>query len=129
MLLAIDYFRLTRRHVAPGAQAQRAIREIVVDKQTQIYGISIVTLSKKAIYSLKLALAVTLAYGVGLSMDWEQPRWAAITITLMALTTVGQSLNDAIERMFGTALAGFMIITLLALFSQDRWLYMFFLSA
>jgi uncharacterized membrane protein YccC len=48
-----------------------------------------VTLSRKAIDSLKTALAITIAYAIALHMDWEQPRWAAITITLVSLATIG----------------------------------------
>jgi len=78
-----------------------------------------VTISRKAIDSLKIAL----------HMDWEQPRWAAITIALVSLPTIGLSLNDAIERIFGTITAGLMALALVALFGQDRWLYMLTLSA
>ena len=39
-------------------------------------------LSRKATDSHKAALSITIAYGIALHMDWEQPRWAAITIAL-----------------------------------------------
>ena len=85
--------------------------------------------SRKAIESFKTALAITIAYGIALHMDWEQPRWAAITIALASLSTIGQSLNNAIERIIGTVTAGLVTLLLVGLFGQDRWLYMLSLSA
>lgn len=87
------------------------------------------TLSRNAIDSLKTALAITIAYAIALQLDWEQPRWAAITVALVSLATIGLSLNNAIERIFGTITAGLMTLVLLALFGQERWLYMLSLSA
>ena len=43
--------------------------------------------------SFKTALAMTVAYGIALSMDWDKPMWAAFTVAFISLATVGQSLN------------------------------------
>ncbi|MGB5466117.1 MAG: FUSC family protein, partial [Sedimenticolaceae bacterium] len=79
--------------------------------------------------AFKTALAVVLAYGIALSMDWEKPMWAAFAITFISLATVGQSLHKGALRMLGTLVAGVVSLTLVALFPQERWWLMVFLSA
>jgi uncharacterized membrane protein YccC len=87
------------------------------------------TLSTKTKESIKTALAMTIAYGIALSMDWDRPYWAGFAVAFVSLTTVGQSMNKAALRMFGTLVAMGVSLTLIALFSQERWLFMLFLSA
>ncbi len=86
------------------------------------------TLSRKAKEATKTTLAMTIAYGVGLSMDWDRPYWAGIAVTFVSLGMVGQSINKAALRMSGTVLAMVVALTLVAWFAQDRWLFMLFLS-
>ncbi len=52
-------------------------------------------LSIKAKEAIKTALAMTVAYGIALSMDWDRPYWAGFAIAFISLDTVGQSLNKA----------------------------------
>ena len=52
--------------------------------------------------SIKTALAMTLAYGIGLQMGWDRPYWAGFAVAFISLATVGQSLNKATLRMLGT---------------------------
>jgi uncharacterized membrane protein YccC len=86
------------------------------------------TLSTKAKESIKTALAMTIAYGIALSMDWANPYWAGFAVAFVSLSTFGQSFNKAAMRMFGTLVAAVVALTLIALFPQDRWLFMVFLS-
>jgi len=86
-------------------------------------------LSTKTKESIKTALAMTIAYSIALSMDWDRPYWAGFAVAFVSLTTVGQSMNKAALRMFGTLVAMVVSLTLIALFSQERWLFMLFLSA
>jgi uncharacterized membrane protein YccC len=79
--------------------------------------------------AFKTALAVVLAYGIALSMDWEKPMWAAFAVAFISLATVGQSLHKGALRMLGTLVAGVVSLTLVALFPQERWWLMVFLSA
>jgi len=81
-------------------------------------------LSDRVKAAVKTALAVVLAYGVALSMDWEKPYWAAFTVAFCSLATVGESLNKGLLRLSGTFLGGVAAITLIALFPQDRWLFL-----
>ncbi len=64
--------------------------------------------------AIKIALAMTLAYAVALSMDWDKPMWAGIVVAMVSLSTVGQSLSKGALRMAGTLLAAAFSLTLLA---------------
>jgi len=79
--------------------------------------------------AIKTALAMTIAYGIALQMNWDKPYWAGFAVAFVSLATVGQSFNKAAMRMFGTLVASVAALTLIAYFAQDRWLFMLFLSA
>src|SRR5499427_1593357 len=85
-------------------------------------------LSDRVKTAVKTALAVVLAYGVALSMDWEHAYWAAFTVAFCSLSTVGESLNKGLLRLSGTVLGGVAAITLIALFPQDRWQFLIGMS-
>ncbi|MGD9175687.1 MAG: FUSC family protein, partial [Desulfobacterales bacterium] len=87
------------------------------------------TLSTRTKESFKTGLAMTIAYGIALSMDWEKPYWAGFAVAMISLTTAGQSLNKAALRMLGTLGTTIVALVLIALFAQDRWPFMLFLSA
>ncbi len=86
------------------------------------------TLSVKAKESIKTALAMTIAYGIALSMDWDRPYWAAFAVAFVSLATVGESMSKAALRLLGTVTTAVIALTLIALFAQERWLFMVFLS-
>jgi uncharacterized membrane protein YccC len=73
--------------------------------------------------AFKIALSMTIAYGVALSLNWENPHWAGFSIAFCSLMTSGESLEKGLLRTFGTFGAVFISLTLLALFPQDRWIY------
>ena len=87
------------------------------------------TLSSRTKESIKTALAMTIAYGIALSMDWDRPYWAGFAVAFVSLATIGQSINKAALRMFGTLVAMVVALTLIALFAQERWLFILTLSA
>ena len=87
------------------------------------------TLSRKSKEAIKTALAMTIAYGIALKMDWDKPYWAGFAVAFVSLATVGQSFNKAAMRMFGTLVATVVALLLIAFFPQERWLFMFFLSS
>lgn len=78
--------------------------------------------------AFKTALAITIAYGVALWMDWDKPMWAAFAVAVISLETVGQSLQKGALRLSGTFAAVGVAFLLLALFPQDRWLFILCLS-
>ena len=59
-------------------------------------------LSDRVKTAIKTALATVLAYGVALSMDWENAYWAAFAVAFCTLSTVGESLNKGLLRLSGT---------------------------
>ena len=78
--------------------------------------------------SIKTALAMTLAYGIGLQMGWDRPYWAGFAVAFVSLGTVGLSVNKATLRMVGTVVGAIVALTLIGLFAQQRWLFILFLS-
>jgi uncharacterized membrane protein YccC len=86
------------------------------------------TLSRKAKEAIKTALAMTVAYGISLSLGWDKPMWVGFAVAFVSLATVGQSLNKAALRMMGTLLAIVVSLAIIGLFAQDRWLFILFLS-
>ena len=68
------------------------------------------------------ALAITIAYGIVLAMDWEKLYWAGFAVAFVSLSTVGQSFNKVAMRMFGTV--GIIVaLLLISLFPQERWYF------
>src|SRR5215471_15756566 len=85
-------------------------------------------LSDRVKTAIKTALAIVLACGVALSMDWGHSYWAAFAVAFCTLSTVGESLNKGLLRLSGTLLGSLAAITLIALFPQDRWQFLFGMS-
>lgn len=85
-------------------------------------------LSTRAKEAIKTALAMTIAYGIALSMNWDKPMWAGFAVAFVSLSTSGQSLNKAALRVVGTLVGVVMALTFIALFIQDRWLFILFVS-
>ena len=87
------------------------------------------TFATKAKEPFKVALAMVIAYGIALQMNWANPYWAGFAVAFVSLATVGQSFNKGAMRMFGTLVGAVAALTLIALFPQERWLFMLSLSA
>jgi len=85
-------------------------------------------LSVTAKESIKTALAMTIAYGIALSMDWDTPMWAGFSVAFVSLPMTGHSLNKSAMRMLGTMVAAIASLSIIALFPQDRWLFISALS-
>ena len=86
------------------------------------------TLSIRTKESIKTALAMTIAYGIALSQDWDTPMWAGFAIIFISQPSSGASFNKSAMRILGTLVAGAASLILIALFPQDRWLFIFALS-
>jgi transcriptional regulator GlxA family with amidase domain len=44
--------------------------------------------------SLKFALAMVITYAIALSMDWEKPVWAGLSVAFCSLATTGESIRQ-----------------------------------
>lgn len=71
--------------------------------------------------ALQTALAMVLAYGVSLAMDWPKPVWAGLAIAMCSLGTTGESMQKGVQRVLGTLLAVPVALLIVSLFAQDRW--------
>jgi uncharacterized membrane protein YccC len=63
--------------------------------------------------AVKTALAMVLAYGVALSMNWDNAYWAGFSVAFCSLSTVGESLNKGLLRLSGTFLGGVVTLALI----------------
>lgn len=70
---------------------------------------------------LRTALAVVLAIGVALSMDWQRPQWAGIAVMSISQDSEAATLGKGRLRLAATVGAAVSAITMIALFPQDRW--------
>ncbi|MEP6391478.1 MAG: FUSC family protein [Halioglobus sp.] len=76
-------------------------------------------------YAIKTALALMLAYMLPMALGWPQPQTAATTVMLIAATgMVSESLQKGVLRVIGTLIGAIVGLTLIALFPQDRMLYL-----
>lgn len=71
---------------------------------------------------------MVITYGIALSMGWEKPFWAGLSVAFCSLATAGESIDRGIQRFVGTILAGVAVLSLMALFPQDRWLFLLSMS-
>ncbi|MHC5009069.1 MAG: FUSC family protein, partial [Planctomycetota bacterium] len=79
--------------------------------------------------AFKLALSMTLFYWLALWMNWDMPKYGGLAIALISLGTTGASLHKGVLRLVGTT-AGLAVGMLgLALFAQDRWGTLLFLTS
>ncbi|MEH6590983.1 MAG: FUSC family protein [Halioglobus sp.] len=86
-------------------------------------------LSDKIKFAIKTALSLTLAYMIPMALGWAQPQTAAITVMLIAATgALSESLQKGVLRVIGTLAGAAIGLTLIALFPQNRMLYLAALS-
>jgi len=89
----------------------------------------IFSLSKKMKFAIKVSLSLTLAYMMPLAMGWNQAQTAAITVMLIATSgLVSESIVKGAMRLFGTVIGGVIGLSLIAIFPQDRLVYLVVLS-
>ena len=86
------------------------------------------TLSREVKNAIKLALALTIAYGISFYQDWANPYWAAFAIIFTNHSALGQSVGKAIQRLAGTIIATIFAFIIMALFIHNQWLFMLALS-
>lgn len=86
-------------------------------------------LSDKMKYAIKVSLSMTLAFLIPLWQGWEQATTGAITIMLIAATGgIKESISKGALRLIGTVIGAMIGMGLIALFPQERMLYLLALS-
>lgn len=90
--------------------------------------LAVPSISRTTKESLKTAVAMVVTYTIALSAGWDKSMWAGLAVALVSQQTLGLSLNKAALRMLGTLAAIVVALTLIALFPQQRWLFMGCLS-
>ena len=68
--------------------------------------------------AFKLALSMTLFYWLALWMNWDLPKFGALAIIVVSLSTTGASLNKGVMRVAGTGLGSLAGFFLLSWFAQ-----------
>ncbi|MDR9831201.1 FUSC family protein [Vibrio sp. FNV 38] len=75
--------------------------------------------------AIKVALTLSLSIGLAIFFQWEKPYWAGIAVIVLALNeTFGHSMQKGRNRILGTLLGITVGITLVSLFSQDRFIFL-----
>ena len=69
--------------------------------------------------AFKLALSMMLFYWLALAMDWDLPKFGALAIVVISLSTTGASFNKGFMRVAGTGLGALAGFVLLSWFSQS----------
>lgn len=83
------------------------------------------TLSPRAKTAIKVATSLTLAFILPMALGWSQPQTAAITVMIIAAAgDTRQSLLAGTLRLAGTLAGAVIGLTLVALFAQERMLYL-----
>lgn len=86
-------------------------------------------LSSKFKFATKVSLSIVLAYLIPMSMGWNQPSTAAMTIMVIASANgVHESISKGMIRIVGTVIGAAVGLALIALFPQERLLYLLSLS-
>ncbi|MFB9143300.1 FUSC family protein [Vibrio artabrorum] len=79
--------------------------------------------------AIKAALAIVISICMALWFQWEKPYWAAIAVAVMALNeSFAHSINKGHNRIMGTLLGTGYAFFLIAMFSQDRFLFLMFFT-
>lgn len=96
---------------------------------SSISNILFFSFSDKLKFSIKASLSMALAYLIPLSQGWSQASTAGITVMLIAaMGSVSESVLKGAMRVAGTVIGAIVGMTIIALFPQDRLLYLITLS-
>ena len=95
----------------------------------KIWNIFSLNLSDKLKFSIKASLSLAFVVLISFSLGWSQASTAMITIIIIAsVGSVGDSVNKGLLRVIGTLVGATIGIALIAIFPQDRMLYLVTLS-
>jgi len=87
------------------------------------------SLSDKLKFSIKVSISMALSFLIPFAMGWPHASTAATTVMIIAaMGSVNESINKGVLRVLGTVIGAVIGITLIAIFPQDRMLYLIYLS-
>ncbi|MFP4851463.1 FUSC family protein [Paraburkholderia sp. BR14264] len=75
-------------------------------------------------YAVRTASASLIALYIAFCMNLDDPKWAAITVWIVAQNSRGMSVSKSQYRMLGTALGALAALVLVALFAQTPELFL-----
>ena len=117
--------RRSRREGSAGSsRGERPLRSALRRLEETLEHAGPIRVSDRTRVALQTGLAMVLAYGVALAMDWHKPYWAGLAVAFCALGSVGESLHKGMQRVLGTLVALVLSFVVLSLFIQDRWLFL-----
>ena len=106
-----------------------AVKEKRQSLAHSIDGLFLFSLSDKLKFAIKVSLSIMLAYMIPFSQGWDQGQTAAIAIMLIATAgPLSESVVKGIHRVIGSIIGAMIGMTLIALFPQERELYLLSLS-
>ncbi|GHC09137.1 FUSC family protein [Cerasicoccus arenae] len=70
--------------------------------------------------SFKTALAVVIALGIAMKLNWQRPYWTGITVFITFLPYVGAAFEKSVLRVLGTVIAGLTAYAFTDWFEQDQ---------
>ncbi|SFV62412.1 hypothetical protein MNB_SM-4-1775 [hydrothermal vent metagenome] len=86
-------------------------------------------LSSKLRFAIKVSLSLTLSYVIPMAMGWAQPNTAAMTVMLIASAgAVSDGVSKGMIRVIGTVIGAIIGMILIALFPQERMIYLISMS-
>ena len=90
---------------------------------------NLLKLSDNLKFAIKVSISLTMAYMIPLAMAWDQASTAAMTVMLIASAGgVSNGINKGIIRVIGTIIGAVLGMLLIALFPQDRMIYLISMS-
>ena len=86
-------------------------------------------LSAKLKFSIKASISLALAFLIPLSQGWPDAKYAVLAVIIMSGSgPMAESFNKGMARAIGTVIGATIGLTLIAIFPQDRALYLISLS-
>jgi len=108
---------------------KEAIQEKEISVSDILNSLLSFSLSDKLKFAIKASLSMAFAYLIPLSQGWAQAQTAVITVMLIAaMGSVSESVLKGAMRVLGTIIGAIIGMTLIAIFPQERVLFLISLS-
>lgn len=78
--------------------------------------------------ALKTSLGIVIAWGIVLWLQWPEPFMAPLAVLVLQTPYLGASLRKGLMRVLGTLAGAALVLALIGLFVQDRWVMLALIS-